>query len=322
MAAPTCQVVAKRLLRDLGVTSLDPATPALQNFPLQPGDLDDIAGIMTATIQELAAVGPVEARNRDVGAWLNPPAQVTLTCTEGSATISGLTTWATWMLGCTINIVGDGYNNELNSQTTLSRPFAGGTGATTATVYADCVQLDDTIGMVLPPVMIPPQWPLISCDTREGFMSVAGYPLVTDSNGAPYGWPGWWFTQKAIGRPVAWFLDSYYDSTKTYLPRRLRVGPMPNTGMSLAYRVALNPIRIETTDIDGAAHADPGVVIPVPSTWVETIYIPMCRKRVSGLAQFRNAASVAEIDRAYRQAVRTMQGAGFGQGSVQQGIYI
>lgn len=325
---PTAFVCGKRLLRDLGVTSLDPASPSGQQFPIQPGDLDDIAGIMTATIQELSDIGPTEARNRDTGAWLNAPTQVSLTCTQGSKVISGLTPFPNnadgtpWMLGCTIRIVGDGFDNEINDQTHLSRPFLGGTGATTATVYGDCVQLDETIGQILPLVQIPPQWPLIAANTREQFMQIAGYPLVTDSNGAPYGWPGWWFTQKAIGRPVAWFVDSYYDSTKTFLPRRLRVGPMPDQFYSLAYRVGLNPIRIDTTDLDNSGHTDPGTVIPIPSTWVELIFIPMCRKRVSGLAQFRNSASLKEIDRAYAQAVKGMQSAGFGQGSVEQGTYV
>lgn len=318
---PTASTVGKRLLRDLGITSLDPATPSGQQFPIQPGDLDDIAGIMTATIQELSDIGPTEARNRDTGSYLNAPTQVNLSCTQGSSVFSGFSP-AAWMLGCTIRVVGDGYDMEINDATHFNRPFLGGTGATTGTVYGDCVQLDETIGQILPLVQIPPQWPLIAANTREQFMQISGYPLVTDSNGAPYGWPGWWFTQKAIGRPVAWFVDSYYDSTKTYLPRRLRVGPMPDQAYSLAYRVGLNPIRIDVTDIDGAAHADPGVAIPVPSTWVELIFIPMCRKRVSGLAQFRNAASLKEIDRAYAQAVKGMQSAGFGQGNVEQCTYI
>lgn len=315
----TATICGKRLLRDLGIVSLDPASPSPQEFPIQPGDLDDIVGCMTATIQELSDLGPTEARNRDTGAWLNAPTQVTLSCTQGSSVISGLTTFNAWMLGCTIRIVGDGYDNEINDQAHLSRPFLGGTGATTATVYGDCVQLDETIGQILPLVQIPPQWPLIAANTREMFMQISGYPLVTDSSGAPYGWPGWWFTQKAIGRPVAWFVDSYYDSTKTFLPRRLRVGPMPDQFYSLAFRVGINPIRFDVTDV---ADPDPGTVIPIPSTWVESIFIPMCRKRVSGLAQFRNSASMKEIDRAYAQAVKTMQSAAFGQGSVDQGTYI
>lgn len=277
---------------------------------------------MTAAFQEMVACAPNEIRNKDVGAWLNAPTSVTVNCTQGSATISGLSPYSTWMLGCTIVIVGDGYDNEINSQTTLSRPFAGATGATTATVYGDCVQLDDTIGIVLPPVQLPPQWPLIAASTREEFMQISGYPLVTDANGAPYGWPGWWFTQKAIGRPVAWFLDSYYDSTKTYLPRRLRVGPMPSEAFSLGYRVGINPIRIETTDLDNMGHTDPGTVLPIPDAWVESLYYPICVKLMSGLPQFRNAAMLTEIDRRYRQALRGMQTMGFGQGSVQQGLYI
>ncbi len=322
MAAPTAQDIAKRLLRLLGITSLDASSPGGQQFPIQPGDLDDVAGVMTAAFQEMVSYAPIEIRNKDLGAWLNAPAQVTVNVTQGSSVISGLSPWSTWMLGCTAVLVGDGYDNEINTQTSLARPFAGATGATTGVVYADCVQLDDTIGKILPPVIVAPQLPLIACDTREEFMRVAGYPLVTDSNGAPYGWPGWWFVQKAIGRPVAWFLDSYYDAAATYLPRRLRLGPMPSTACSLAYRAALNPVRILTTDLDNMSHTDPGTVLPMVDTWVESLYYPICVKLMSGLPQFRNAALLPEVDRRYRQAVKNMQGAGFGQGSVEQGVYV
>lgn len=327
-AVPTANVLAKRLARLLGIVSFDPATPTLQQFPIQPGDLDDIAGVMTAALQETVSLAPTEIRNRDIGDWLNAPTKVSLNCTQGSTVISGLTPYPNnargvpWMLGCTINIVGDGYNNEINTQTSLSRPFLGGTGATTATVYGDCVQLDDSIGEILPPIQIPPQWPLIAANTREQFMQISGYPLVTDSNGAPYGWPGWWFTQKAIGRPVAWFLDSYYDSASTYLPRRLRVGPMPDEFYSLAYRAGINPIRIDTTDIDNVGHTDPGTVIPIPNTWVESLYYPICVKLMTGLPQFRNAALLPEVQRRYAQAVKNMQSDGFGQCNVTQGTYV
>lgn len=314
MAAPTAFELSSRLLRTIGVTARDGSG----TFPIQTGDLDDVAGVMTAAIQEMVASGPVEIRNRDTGAWLNAPTAVTLTCTQGSATISGLTTYAAWMLGCTINIVGDGYNNELNSSTTLARPYSGPTGATTATIYADCVQLDDTVNIVLPIVQIRPQWPLIAANTREQFMQISGYPLVTDASGGGYGFPYWSFTQKAIGRPVAWFLDSFYDSTKSYLPRRLRLGPMPGEAFPLAFRVGLNPIRISTTDIT----TETNVPLPIPDAWVESLYYPICVKLMSGLPQFRNSAMLQEVDRRYRQAIRGMQTMGFGQGNVEQGTYI
>lgn len=321
MAAPTANVIAKRGARTLGIISFDPATPALQQYPINLWDLDDLAACMTAALQEMVAYGPQEIRNRDSGGWLNAPTQVSVACVQGSSAVT-ITTWAAWMLGCTIVITGDNYDNEINTQTSLARPYSGATGTATATVYADCIQLDDTINMVLPPVQVPPQWPLIAATTREEFMQISGYPLVTDSSGSPYGFPYWWFTQKAIGRPVAWFLDSYYDATSTFLPRRLRVGPMPNEAMPLAFRAGLNPLRILTTDIDNMGHTDPGVALPIPDSWVESLYYPIFVKKLSGLPQFRNANMQPEVDRSYRQAVKNMQTMGFGMGAVQQGSYI
>lgn len=313
MAAPTAYELATRLLRILGSTARD-GTGA---FPIQSGDLDDIAGVMTAALQELVACGPQELRNRDSGAYLNPPTAVTVNCVNGSKTVV-INGFATWMLGCTIQIAGQ-YQNEINSATELSQPYVGTTGTMGATVWSDCVQLGEEICQVLPLVQIPPSYPLVACDTREGFAYISGYPLVTDAGGGPVSTPLWSYFQKAAGLPIAWFLDSYYDATKTFLPRRLRLGPMPGQAFSLAFRVGLNPIRITVTDI---STPDPGTPIPIPDTWVESLYYPICVKRMSALPQFRNATMMPEVDRQYRQAIRGMQTMGFGQGTVQQGIYI
>lgn len=97
---------------------------------------------------------------------------------------------------------------------------------------------------------------------------------------------------------------------------------MPDEFYSLAYRAGINPIRIDTTDIDNVGHTDPGTVIPIPNTWVESLYYPICVKLMTGLPQFRNAALLPEVQRRYAQAVKNMQSDGFGQCNVTQGTYV
>lgn len=319
MAAPTCQPVGKDLLRLLGVVSLDTATPANQPNPIETGDLEDVATAMTGAMQELFDLGPSEMREQPGAAYLHAPTAVTLTVTQGSTTISALTTYNAWMLGCTIRIAGDGQDNEISSSTKLARPYAGASGtAVGATVYADCVQFDETVGRIMAPVTLPNQLPLVPANTRDEFIRLSGYPLVTGANGAPY--PFFWFTQKTIARPFVWFVEGYYDPSLDYLPHRLRFAPMPDQAYSVGFRAAINPIRITPADIDGVAHADPGTKLPIPNGWVESIYLPMCRQRMTGLPKFKNDGARNEIARAYARAVQILQGSK-AQSSVNRIIY-
>ena len=196
MAAQTCQPVGLRLLRDFGVISLDTASPANQVNPIEAGDLDDVAGVMTAGLQDIFDLGPSEIREKPGGAYLQAPTSVTLTVTQGSTTISSLTTYASWMLGCSIRIAGDDQDNELQSSTKIAVPYTGTSGSVTATVYGDCIQLDDTVGRVIAPVTLPNQAPLIPAGTRAEFMRLAGYPLVTNAAGGPFEYPFFWFVRK------------------------------------------------------------------------------------------------------------------------------
>lgn len=321
--AVTVRSAALRLLRLFGVTSLNPSSPASQEFPIESTDLDDVLGEMNASMQEVFMLGPSEIREQNLSAYLHAPTSVTLNATQGGTTIASLTTYAAWMLGCTIRITGDDQDNELTNSTTLARPYMGSTASgIPATVYADAVQLDATVGRVIAPVSLPNRVPLFPATTREEFMRASGYPLVTDATGRAYGYPFFWFVQKAVGIPLAWFLEGAYDATLSYLPRRIRLGPMPTQAYPLAYRAAINPPRFISTDVDTGDHTtDPNTPIPLPDSFVESIFIPICRQRLSGVPQFKNVEQKQEIARAYQQALRLLQGEK-GQSSLKSACYV
>lgn len=304
MAGPTALDCAMRLLRDFGVTSLDPATPANQAYPIEDGDLDDIAGTMTEALQLIWDMGPSEMKEQPGSCYLHAPTQVTLTATQGSTVISGISGFQSWMLGCTIRINGDDQDNQLENQTTIGVAYAGTSGSGIgATVYGDCVQLDETVQNVIAPLCLPNQLPLIPADTYGDFIRIGGWPLVTGPDGSTVGYPFFWFVRKIIARPITWFVQGYYDPTLDYLPRRIRFNPMPDQAYSASYVKGLVPIRISVSDID----PDPGTKIPIPNQWHERVFLPICRQILSGKPKFKNSGCMPEINRAYRMAIQALE---------------
>lgn len=312
MAAPTMNQVAKVLLRDRGVISFDPASPATQSTVIQTGDTDDIATIMTMTFQEIADEENSEPKTQPGSAVLFAPTQVTLDVTQGSTTIANLTTFASWMPGCTIRISSDTQDNELRSSTKLARPYIGSTSTgISATVYCDAITLDETIGQVIGPMMLRDNYIVEEMTDRRSFIVNGGYPVQNyDGYGPAYwGLPFYAIAQKPDGvRPLVFFLDGNYDPTLDYIPRRIRLSPMPNCLQSLAWTSVINPLRVTAADIDNVGHTDPGVKIPMPNGWVESLFLPIARQIGTGFPRFNNESLRPEIFRQYGVALKRLHG--------------
>ncbi len=84
----------------------------------------------------------------------------------------------------------------------------------------------------------------------------------------------------------------------------------------------MNGPRYLTTDIDNSDHTtDPGTMLPIPDSDIESIFMPICRKYVSGLAQFKNDSQRQQILDSYADAISILS-MSKGQGSNTQGRYI
>lgn len=91
----------------------------------------------------------------DRSALVRAPLAVTLDVTSGSTAIT-FSSYASWMLGCTIKI-GSTWNRlqKLSSDPSLEQPWLGDTAAgIAATVYQDCVNLDYALESVQEPVKL------------------------------------------------------------------------------------------------------------------------------------------------------------------------
>lgn len=304
----TVNVTVARGLRYLGVTSYDPTTPALQAYPIEPTDIDSVLSCLNAAFQQYFKDGPSELRESNVGANINAPTEVTMDVTNGSMVIANFSGFASWMIGCTCAITGDSQQNEITSQTLLARPYEGSTGTgVVCTVYNDAVQLDWTVAEVLNPVFIasPSMTFLRPVTSRMEFAKLAGVPLVTTPDGFAYDWPFFWIVQKSISRPLWWYLEPAYYSALGYVPRRIRLAPMPNAQCSMGYRITSTATRFTQADVyvnSPSPYTDPGTLLPINDGEVESLLMPIFVKKLSELPTFKNKDCMPNIMTAYNEA--------------------
>ncbi|EDY16916.1 hypothetical protein CfE428DRAFT_5545 [Chthoniobacter flavus Ellin428] len=246
----TVQQAARTLLSYIGVTQFTPQPAGSQLESCQPGDLDNVALALTQALHEVHEVSPIANREVSTGAMLYGPAAVTLDVTQGSTTIANLTGYAARMNGGTIRIGGDDQDNELASQTQLARPYNGPTATgVAATIYGDSVTLPSNYSRAIGPLWLPNQFPMPIADSLEEFLRLSGWPMVVSPDGRGDLSPLFSFIRKSVGRPRVALALGAYDGTLDYVPRRLRVAPLPDQNYTLAFRAAANPPRFTRADI-------------------------------------------------------------------------
>lgn len=247
---PTCQKLALRLLPYIGITSLSPQPIGSELESVLPSDLEDVAWSLSAAMQEIFDTAPTEDSEVPQAYLLRGPTNVTVTATEGSQTVV-IAGYAAWMLGCTIRITGDTQDNEILSSTTLAQPFLGTTGAgIPTTVYNDAIVIDDTVKNVIAPYELPNQWPIYAATSFMDWLRFATSPLVTDTLGNAVGFPFPYYYQKTVSRPRAAYVQGFYNAPGVgYVPRRIRIGPMPDTEYTFKFKASLNPPRYSALDI-------------------------------------------------------------------------
>ncbi len=297
----TIQDIAKDLLRYIGITSLDPAAESgnLNVRTIVASDLTFVATCINGSLQEIFGLAPASIREREIGGVLRAPTTVTLDGTQFSTTIANLTTYAAWMIGCTIRIAGDDQDNQIISSTALLRPFMGSTATgITATVYADAIKLDATHSRVLEPVSVPRVRCLVPCTSKEQFLY--GHKRLDTIE-------SWTASQmeKPIGDPLRWMAESRYDGTTAGMLVFLRVNPMPSAAMPITYRVKVKPTEVTVENI-GDESTNPEEIIPMD--WVESILVPFARKRMMAHPHFAGESVVVnQIMADYRMGIQLLE---------------
>ena len=262
-----------------------------------------------AAVQEISHYATRDFWKDTQSAILYPPTVVTLDVTENSKTIASLSTWATWMEGCSIEIAGSDQLHRLNSETTLQEEWIGDTATgVSATVYGDAVKLNGTVLKLLGSVVLNDErvlTPLVNEDlnnrmhhNRDNFFRGRWWEYGEDTN-APLS------LGDKTGTPTHYFIDSEYDDTATILAQEnfLRVRPFPEAKARIRFSASIKPTVWTIDEIyeEEPDHEtdDPGGVAAVGPVWTrvastlgtqatgcpggldETILLPFCYQNIT-----------------------------------------
>lgn len=305
----TAYDVGLDLLSYIGIKSYQPVTgaTALNRQSITDDDKSKVLTAINGGLEEVYKNLPADFKKQDKSAQLLPPAQVTVSATQFD-TAAVITGAATWMLGCTIQIAGDVGQNRIvalsGSNATLLYGFKGTTGAgISATVYADAILLPSNTLSVGEPVQTHnPNRLLKKAQSKQAFDR---YQFLERDIYAPFT-----IANKAAGFPIYYFVDSQYDAAQERVMIYLRLNPMPSHALDIDYQWELNKEMIAMTDLfTPNTYANPNYKFSsVPATWMDTVFLPICRKRFCAHPSFKNEAARSEINSQYAQAVASLKG--------------
>ena len=248
-----------------------------------------------ASVQEISHYATRAFWKDTQSAILYPPTTVTLNVTENSKTIASLSTWASWMEGCSIEIAGSDQLHRLNGETTLQEAWIGDTATgVTATVYGDAVKLNGTVLKLLGSVVLNDErvlTPLVNEDlntrmhhNRDNFFRGRWWEYGENTN-APLS------LGDKTGTPTHYFIDSDYEDKANVLAQEnfLRVRPFPEAKSRVRFSASIKPTSWTIDEIyeessgswTGAASTLGNQATGCPGGMDETILLPFCYQNIT-----------------------------------------
>lgn len=232
--------------------------------------LPDVIQAMNAAVQQIAVLGPYEGAKQGRSAYFRAPATVAVSGLTRGATSCTITGAQSYMAGCEIVLPGDANKNRItklvSTTATLQFPHLSDDASGDATINFDTVELDEDVITVQEPVKVRGATTLLRAVANRHSLSElrheTGYFIETTT--APGGVPK--------------------------LRMMLSTTPAADTVVEFQARVA--PAVIATSDIQGDSpgYTDPGVDVPVPAGFAESIFLPIA------LDLFFSAAAIANYD--------------------------
>lgn len=297
----TGQEVLLDLLGYIGIKTFTPGggSNALNRPNVSTGDINRGLSAINAALQEIQVKGPTEFKQDRRSVTLYAPTPVTLTVTD-PVTITMTAGQQDWMVGCSIKIDGDPYQNEIvgvsGPDISLLRAHPGSPGSNVgAVVYCDAVLLESDVGAVLEPVEMPPNRRLTPANSRADFDRFT-YQNNQESTPATS-------ITKSVGTPSLYWVEPYYSLVQNYLPLYIRVNPMPGSQTSLIFRAERKTERVGGS-IYGSDDTDPDYEFTsVPADMVESILLPAARYYFTAHPSFKNKESRQAIVDQYKQAM-------------------
>lgn len=217
--------------------------------------LPDAIDAMNAALQQMAAFAPLFATKQQRSAYFRAPSTLAVTgLTDGGMTVEAAS-WPTWSPGCMIELPGDTAMNRILSVTgttaTLQFPHLSDTAAGTATINVDCAELASDIIIVLEPVRYR--------GSRTKVRPAGGRDELATGTGCDR----------------RYFIESALANNAVKLRMMLSGYVLEDTVLEFQARTTLGVITQANIYDEGDPDEDPGVALPVPAGFVESIFLPL-----------------------------------------------
>lgn len=216
--------------------------------------LPDALAACNAALQQMAALGPLFAAKQQRSAYFRAPTPVAVSgLTHGGMTAAG--SFPSWAAGCWVDLPGDPAMNRILSITgstaTLQFPHLSSTTSGTATINVDTVELDGDIITVLEPVRFRgSKRTLVAAGSRDEL-------------------------SQSCGGDVRYFIESAISNNAVKLRMMISGYVSTDTVLEFQARTALGELTRADVYNNDPGHTDPGVALPVPANFVESIFLPL-----------------------------------------------
>lgn len=217
--------------------------------------LPDAIDSMNATLQQMAAFAPLFSTKQQRSAYFRAPSTLAVTgLTNGGMTVEAAS-WPTWSPGCMIQLPGDTEMNRILSVSgttvTLQFPHLSDTAAGTATINVDCAELPADVITVLEPVRYR--------GSRIKILPAGGRDELATGTGCDR----------------RYFIESALANNAVKLRMMLSGYVLEDTVLEFQARTTLGIITQANIYDEGDPDEDPGVALPVPAGFVESIFLPL-----------------------------------------------
>lgn len=295
MALTVRKVVEEKLYRFLKSEQASIPYSGSNRDPL-PEALEAING----TLQTLAVFSPLFASKQTKSLLFRAAESVVVTGgTQYASTITKATSWEDRMLGCKILLAGETQPNRIVSisttTATLQNPILASSAIGGATVYYDAAELPSDVISVNEPVRFVGGYPLRPANGRFNL----DQPLYTTRD--DYGRLSMSSVQ---GSPNAYFIESFMQSGASRPKLRMMLRDAPSIDSIVEYQARVTLGHFTTADVYGAGpgYADPQTPVPVPSDFVESIFLPLATVRFYGSSLLQNVDLPAAIAKQAQEA--------------------
>lgn len=274
-----------------------PEERSIPDSTTYPGRNAWVASAINGALQEFWTKTGLKTRQELIGALIYAPTTVEIEVTAGSNTAT-ITDYSTWMEGCSIVIEGHDIDNAINSAeedgtgVSLRYPYGGSTATVSALVYHDSLTVREDVMAVYKPVRIDRQ-EILPTDNPGSFGAVTFNDFGTSRR--KFTPPVNARVADTVGVIMAYRVDTY-GCPKTGEPvNRMILVPAPKGAGIIDYQAKLKPFHV-----DSLSSTSP---LPIPNNFVESILLPMARKRLSTSPFFRNTDAIGGIEAAYQIAL-------------------